>query len=187
MAERQADGTLPPSVGPAALGEEDFVRLRAQLARSVARVCPRWLAGQAEDIVQTAVLRVMDVLRRGEGKAGLGASYLWKVAYTATVDEIRRRRRKREVPLEEHAAGLPDGPAADPERTRAGREAGEGLRECLGRLLEPRRLAVVLHLQGHSVPEAARLLGWSAKRAENLVYRGLADLRACLRAKGLEP
>jgi RNA polymerase sigma-70 factor (ECF subfamily) len=50
-----------------------------------------------------------------------------------------------------------------------------------------RRLAVILHLQGHSVREAARLLDWAFKRTENLVYRGLADLRACLQSKGMTP
>ena len=33
----------------------------------------------------------------------------------------------------------------------------------------------------------AEMLGWNAKRADNLVYRGLADLRRCLTAKGIEP
>ena len=56
-----------------------------------------------------------------------------------------------------------------------------------GRLVLPRRLAVTLHLQGHTVPEAGSLLGWNAKRAENLVYRGLADLRDCLAGKGVRP
>jgi RNA polymerase sigma-70 factor (ECF subfamily) len=50
-----------------------------------------------------------------------------------------------------------------------------------------RRLAVTLYLHGHSVPDAARILDWSAKRTENLVYRGLADLRECLLSKGLRP
>jgi RNA polymerase sigma-70 factor (ECF subfamily) len=50
-----------------------------------------------------------------------------------------------------------------------------------------RRLAVTLYLQGHTVPEAARILDWSGKRTENLVYRGLADLRECLMAKGMRP
>ena len=35
--------------------------------------------------------------------------------------------------------------------------------------------------------EAAGILDWSAKRVENLVYRGLADLRDCLAAKGFKP
>jgi RNA polymerase sigma-70 factor (ECF subfamily) len=37
------------------------------------------------------------------------------------------------------------------------------------------------------VAEAARILDWSPKRTENLVYRGLADLRGCLTSKGLKP
>jgi RNA polymerase sigma-70 factor (ECF subfamily) len=46
---------------------------------------------------------------------------------------------------------------------------------------------VILYIQEHTVPEAARILGWTLKRTENLVYRGLADLRACLAAKGQTP
>ena len=34
--------------------------------------------------------------------------------------------------------------------------------------------------------EVGRLLGWAAKRAENLVYRGMADLRGCLGGKGIQ-
>ena len=53
--------------------------------------------------------------------------------------------------------------------------------------MRPRRLAVTLHLQGHSVPEVGRLMGWSAKKADNLVYRGRADLRECLELRGIRP
>jgi RNA polymerase sigma-70 factor (ECF subfamily) len=44
---------------------------------------------------------------------------------------------------------------------------------------------VTLHLQGHSVPQVAGFFAWNTKRAENLVYRGLSDLRQCLESKGL--
>jgi RNA polymerase sigma-70 factor (ECF subfamily) len=145
------------------------------------------MADQAEDIVQVALIRVVEILKAREGNAGLASSYLWKAAYTATVDEIRRLRRRREVPLEDAPADLSDPLRGDPERTREAGEIGRGLSECLARLIESRRLAVTLHLQGHSVPEAARLLGWSAKRVENLVFRGMADLRRCLAGKGLRP
>ncbi len=166
--------------------EERHVQLRLNLVRAVARICPRWLAAQADDIVQAAMIRVTDILRESEGKAALNASYLWRAAYSATVDEIRRLRRRREVPLEELSPEmLPD--VSDPERSCAGSEIAQGVRDCLLQMAEARRLAVVLHLQGHSVPESARLLGWDAKRVENLVYRGLADLRRCLVAKGLKP
>jgi RNA polymerase sigma-70 factor (ECF subfamily) len=48
-------------------------------------------------------------------------------------------------------------------------------------------LAVALHLQGHSVPDIGKLMSWAPKKADNLVYRGLADLRECLVSKGVKP
>lgn len=169
---------------PATLADEQCARLRRALADSVRRVCPRWLSAQADDIVQAALIKVVEVAADG---AELHPGYLWRAAYSAVVDEIRRQRRRREVALD----GLPEEPqrmhAADPERAAAGAEIGRAVQCCLLRLCEPRRLAVTLHLQGHTVPEAGRILGWSAKRVENLVYRGLADLRRCLASKGLKP
>ena len=72
----------------------------------------------------------------------------------------------------------------NPERTAASLEIGRGIQACLAAMKRERRLAVTLHLQGHSVSEAARILDWPEKRTENLVYRGLADLRACLTLEG---
>lgn len=170
------------------LSEEETARLRTQLKQAVHRVCPPWLGDVRDDLVQMALMRVLEVRRKSEGKREFAASYLWKVAYSALVDEIRRQRRRRETPLEE--AGQDDAPITaqpNPERRTADREIGVGIRECLAELVRPRRMAVVLYLQGHSVPEAAKLLHWDNKRTENLVYRGLADLRQCLARKGFEP
>ena len=167
---------------------DPYPELRRQLARAVARVCPRWLAERSDDIVQVAVLRLVELERRSEGPRELGPSYLWRVAYSAVIDEIRRLRRSPEVPIEElDAGGRGVAGAPCPERSAAGREIGQAIAECLRRTVGPRRQAAALHLQGHTVPEIGRLMGWSAKRAENLVYRGLADLRKCLTAKGMQP
>jgi RNA polymerase sigma-70 factor (ECF subfamily) len=76
---------------------------------------------------------------------------------------------------------------AGPERQAESRQVGAAIRACLGRLMPDRRRAVTLHLQGHSIPDCGRLLGWDAKRAENLAYRGMQDLRACLGQKGIRP
>jgi RNA polymerase sigma-70 factor (ECF subfamily) len=76
---------------------------------------------------------------------------------------------------------------ADPEDATRAREIGRGIRACLAAISDDRRVALTLRLLGHSVPEAARQLGWPGKRVENLVYRGLSDLRACLERKGLKP
>jgi len=78
-------------------------------------------------------------------------------------------------------------PDPDPERRAASGEIAAHIRKCLARLGASRCLAVTLYLQGCSVPETARRLSWPPKRAENLVYRGLSDLRACLVGKGLHP
>jgi len=175
----------PPEIPP------DFAQLHGDLVRAVNRVCPRWLADRSDDLVQVALMRVMEIQRKREGTAEFSPFYLKKAAYSALVDEIRRLRRRQEVSIEsddqEGGAAAFDlaAPEPDPERASAGREIGRAIRDCLGGMVPPRRHAVTLNLQGHSVPEIGRLLGWTAKKAENLVYRGMADLRGCLNGKGI--
>jgi RNA polymerase sigma-70 factor (ECF subfamily) len=134
-------------------------------------------------------MRIMHVLSgpnaESEGEPTLTPSYLYKVAHSTLIDEVRRVRRQRETALDEGMVASMPVAQEDPERRAASREIGRGIQDCLSRLKRERRLAVTLYLQGHSVPESSRLLDWSAKRTENLVYRGLADLRECLTSKGL--
>lgn len=166
----------------------DWPALRRQLTAALARTCPSWLAERREDLVQVAILKVMEIERRREGETVWTPFYLGRVAHSALVDEIRRQRRRPEEALEEETAeGAPAAATADPERGALGRELGRGLRGCLAALVEARRRACTLHLLGHGTLEVARLLGWEAKKAENAIYRGLADLRLCLENKGLAP
>jgi RNA polymerase sigma-70 factor (ECF subfamily) len=173
--------------------ESRWVELAAKMARAVRRQCPMWLADQAEDIAQAALAKVVTLDTTAEGKRPLTAFYLHKVAHSALVDEIRRRKRRREVSIEAPTEGedeaRPFEPRAqgDPESHASYRQLGFAIRTCLAAATPDRRLAVALYLQGHSVPEAARILGWDVKRTENLVYRGLADLRRCLLNKGYRP
>lgn len=181
----QSDG----GTGSQAPREERYVTIRRELERAVGAVCPGWLGDRREDVVQNAMMKVLQLDRRSGGPRDLAASYLWKVAYSAAVDEMRRSGSRPELSL----AGVPDArpvgesPAPGPEATAAGRELGSAIRRCLTSLVRARRHAVTLYLYGHSVPDAARLLGWSRKRVENLVFRGLADLRRCLAARGFAP
>jgi RNA polymerase sigma-70 factor, ECF subfamily len=91
-----------------------------------------------------------------------------------TPDEIRRRKRSEKYQSE-----------AQPRTTAqaSGPDLGAEIRDCLERLPEPRRVSVTLHLQGFRLAEVATTLRWSEKRVENLIYRGMADLRRCLRGK----
>jgi RNA polymerase sigma-70 factor, ECF subfamily len=188
--QSKANLKLVPPLPPTASfpSEVDLEGLRRDLKRAVAQTCPRWMSDRSEDIIQVALMRVLEIYRKREGNAELNSFYLRKAAYSAVVDEIRRLRRRQEVPLENERSEVvyePMAESADPERNAAARQAGRAIRDCLGQLVRPRQLAVTLNLQGHSVPEVGKLLGWTTKKAENLVYRGMADLRGCLGAKGV--
>ena len=169
--------------------ETEVAELKAALERAVARVCPPWLTDRRDDLVQAAVMKVLEGRRKsGEGIDALASSYLYRVAHSALVDEIRRHRRQREVALEEGGDTVEQSESVrDPEDEAAARETGRAIADCLTKMKQERRWAVTLYLQGHSVPESSRALGWKRKRTENLVYRGLMDLRQCLMKKGIRP
>lgn len=165
----------------------DYQQLRTLMTRAVARVCPDWLRSQQEDLVQIAMEKIFSLVQRSEGNRTFNTSYLMKIAHSVLVDEIRSQQRRQEVSLDdmsgpEPALGRQDAPPAAQEWF----SLGEALKSCLHRMIATRRQAVSLHLQGHSVAETAQFLGWGYKKAENCVYRGLADLRACLKGKGFD-
>jgi RNA polymerase sigma-70 factor (ECF subfamily) len=170
------------------LTDEEWEALRGRLKAAVTRACPHWLVEQIEDIVQVVLLQLLDSVKKCEGRRGFSSIYLAKAAHGATVDEIRRRARRREISEQDMpAAGPIVSNAPNPERDSAARELGRGVQDCLARMVYPRRLAVILHLHGCTVRETASRYRWTAKKAENLVYRGLRDLRRCLAAKGFAP
>lgn len=171
--------------GPTDTGRDDELEsLRSDLVRAVHRVCPRWLSDRKEDLVQEALIRIAEIRRR-EPDRKLEPAYLRRAAYSALVDEIRRLRRRRETSLEgEEGTIQPPSGAPGPESQSLGRALGHAIHDCLGRMVPPRRRAVALYLQGHSGPESSELMGWTPKRTNNLVYRGLDDLRKCLGGKG---
>ena len=164
-------------------GGPDLAAVHRTLTRAVRGVHPRGLDAEHDDLVQSAMVRVLAATRGRE----VNATYVWKAATCALLDEVRRARRRREVPLDDEQRGeLFDG-RAGPERALGMRGLEAALRGCLGTLATDRRRAVALHVLGYAPRESSRLLGWTAKRVSNCLFRGLADLRACLREKGFEP
>jgi len=165
--------------------EERAGWMRQVLELAFRRLTPSELLDSREDLKQSALLRILEVESR-ERQRVRTASYLWQVAFTTIADELRRRRRAREEPveterLEARVAELhPTAPAEFP-------GLREALRACLEHLPESRRIPVVLHLQGFAPSEVSRVLNSPGKRVENLTYRGLSALRRCLAAKGHSP
>ncbi len=165
----------------------DAAELADVLRRAVGRVCPSWLASQREDLVQSACLRVLKIWSEAEESRPLEASYLWRVAHSVVMDEIRRRRRRPEVALGNPGVAEPAAQEAGPDQRHAAASLRGAIDEGLRQLSDPRRQAVLLYLHGFSLQDSARVLGWTAKRVDNQRYQGLSQLRAYLRERGLEP
>jgi len=173
------------------LSEETVADLRSRLERAVARACPRWFAAQRDDIVQNALIKLIRHLDQEKSGRNPGFSpiYLMKAAHGAAVDEIRRwcRGGKTTLALDDEVLERRSAAEAGPERESVSREIGRAIQQCLEKLVGSRQLAVTVYLQGSTAPEVSRRLGWTLGKTEKLVYRGLSDLRQCLREKGVEP
>jgi RNA polymerase sigma-70 factor (ECF subfamily) len=74
---------------------ERLPEIEQRLVGAVRRCCPPWLTAQADDLVQAAMIKVVERERRNPVVSDLTPAYLWRVAYCAVVDEIRRHRRRR--------------------------------------------------------------------------------------------
>ena len=187
----ELEGTAIPDHQDAAgavAGADELALLRDRLVAAVRAVCPYWMRNQQQDIVQVAMIAVLKQREKLRERHQFPATYLRKAAYTAVVDELRRRRSRGEVPLDSAVDELDQAAASvSPERRCSASEIAAGVRACLSRLAPPRRAAVTLHLLGYRVPQIAEKMGWKRKQADNLVYRGMDNLRDCLRRRGLEP
>jgi RNA polymerase sigma-70 factor (ECF subfamily) len=168
--------------------DPEFEGIRRRVVAAVRRHCPPRLAGEAEDIAQNVLVKLLKSARKSDGDKTFSSVYLEKSACGAVVDEIRRACRRREAPVQD-----PDGmdamasKRAGPERGSSSREIARGILDCLKRLARSRRVVVTLYVHGCTVPEAAARRGWTLSKTESLVYRGMADLRRCLARKGLTP
>src|SRR5262245_5965937 len=169
----------------------------AFLRQTIARICPKDLGIQFDDIEQQSRLR----LGRGieaESAIHFHRSYIYKIVVSVTINAIRRAKARREEQLrlagddeDEDVTGtvaitLTDNAKNSPEARAEREELLRKAEEAMARLPENRRLAVGLHLKGMTTDEIADLMGWSEPKARNLVYRGLKDLRGALRDAGVE-
>ncbi|CAM2011422.1 RNA polymerase sigma factor [Acanthopleuribacter pedis] len=175
------EGSDPPWLSP-----ERVAELRLELGRAIQRMCPPRLAAQADDLIQISLLRLVERLRKTQGKQDFNLAYIKRTALCALIDEIRRVRARGETAFEPEDGGEPAHPHrdADPQQQLWARQIGDHIRDCLANLITPRRLAVLLKLQGESGRETATILGWTLRKTENLISRGMADLRQCLKGKG---
>jgi RNA polymerase sigma factor (sigma-70 family) len=139
-----------------------------------------------EEVVQEVRIRIWKA--RADTVGELQAAYIHRTAVSAALDIIRRRRSEARF-----GSSDPEDDVVTTDRTldaQRGLEVAEmeaGVAQMVETLAPPRRPVVRMYLQGYSREEIAELLGWSEGKTRNLLYRGLADLRSMLTAKGLGP
>ena len=163
---------------------EALVRQFARMVRSVAMKMggPQGPA-IADDVEQRVFLSLWKQLDR-EQSIDRPASYIYRCAVRETVRMLNQERRGDTVD-ESAAATVPD-PSAGPADRAVARERAAAIGEAIKTLSIDRRRAVQAYLAGFSVAETMKMYGWSYERARNLSARGMADLRAALRERGLD-
>jgi RNA polymerase sigma factor (sigma-70 family) len=164
------------------------------LRRAIVRFCPRDKGLQFDDIEQEARLRLWRALH-DEREVTNYASYLYRIAATATIDALRRVQARHEEQLEtlieqrtdDGDIMLAPAPVKDsPERLAESREAVDKVMSAVAKLPDAQRRAVGMYLQGMTSQDVADLMGWSEPKSRNLVYRGLKELRKSLREEGID-
>jgi RNA polymerase sigma-70 factor (ECF subfamily) len=138
-----------------------------------------------EDIEQEVKLKIWNVFKKGKKVNNL-ASYIKKVAYTVTVDELRKMRRQ---DSSRNLDRLKDIYAMTKsfftEETDNYREDFIIIvREAIDSLIENRKQVLRLYFRGMSVEEICKLFNWDKTRVKHLLYRGIKDLKDKIKNDG---
>jgi|ERR1051325_8214095 RNA polymerase sigma-70 factor (ECF subfamily) len=133
----------------------------------------------AEDAVQTVFLRASQNLARFRGQAALG-TWLWRIALNHVSDELRRRKRVEEVPLDA-ILGWAD-PGQSPETRHGLKQLDEIVARALLELPPNFRTVVALrYVDEMPYDQIAEVLGCSIGTVSSRLARALAMLEKILR------
>jgi RNA polymerase sigma-70 factor (ECF subfamily) len=141
--------------------------------------------GQAEDAVQTTMIKLLRSRDRVEGIRDLH-SWLLTVTTNNALDTLRRdRREKVRIERMREIDGAEDASGSRPEGESTGAPA---LHACLGQLDSATRAAVLRrHKDGASWDEIAHEMGLAADAARMRVRRAMQALKRCLNRKEVKP
>jgi RNA polymerase sigma-70 factor (ECF subfamily) len=176
-----ADDTLSPAL-------EAVLERFAGLVRGVGRRY-RLSEQEIDELFQEVRLRLWRARGSSEQIALAPTSYVYRTALTAAVDLIRARRDAREerVDTTSQRGVATFGAVESPEGALAATEFGALVASAVETITASRRPVLRMYLAGYDKQEISELMGWSESKTRNLLYRGLADLRAALIARGVGP
>lgn len=148
-----------------------------------------------QDIEQEIRIKLWKSLRKGKKIDNL-PSYLKKVAYTTTIDELRRLKKQapyRDFLTKERIFQLTEVSNRDSEHPEADDERRHNKKyiETLLKNLSPdRRKVLRLYAAGMSIDEICEICGWNRTRVRHLLYRGIDQMRRIVPSfsgNGIEP
>ena len=160
------------------------------VVRIVKKHAPR---DQVKDLTQETFIRTYQSLPTFEG--GSFPHWVSTIAVRTCYDFWRKHGRSREIPVNFLDAGrqawletaLFEKSSQTFHETGRDREAGEILDWALGKLSADDRMVLeLIYLEGHSVKEAARLLGWSIANVKVRSFRSRRKLHKLL-SRQMEP
>ena len=137
-----------------------------------------------EDIEQEVRLKIWTFLKKGKDVKNL-SSYIKKIAYSTTIDELRKMMKQRPTGETDKLKGifagaaLMSGPVKDfsPEAGIDDTETREKVLALVDSLSENKKKVLRLYISGLSIDEICASLKWEKTRVRHLFYRGIDDLR----------
>jgi RNA polymerase sigma-70 factor (ECF subfamily) len=156
-----------------------FERLSRRYARPALGVARRVIGrGDAEDLVQEALLRVWTQAHRWDPARGGFATWFYRILINLCLDH-----RRRPASAELDQADQPVDPAPGPHARAEGRQIGRAIAGALASLPVRQRIALALcYDEDLSCAEAAKVLRISVSAMEGLLVRGRRALREQLSA-----
>jgi RNA polymerase sigma-70 factor (ECF subfamily) len=138
--------------------------------------------GATQDVVQDALLRAYRALPQFRGEAALG-TWLYRIAYTAAMDHLRRQGRRPELVCEDplpFAAAAADDDSAE----------NSGLRDAIARGLtalpvDQRLTLLLVDREDLTYREVAAIMDVSPGTVCSRLQRAREKLRAALREQGI--
>jgi RNA polymerase sigma factor (sigma-70 family) len=143
-----------------------------------------------EDVEQEVRIKIWTFLKKGKRIDNL-PSYIKRVAYSKTIDELRKAMKQRPPSEAENLKRIFSGAGqitalpreSFPEGRLDESESREAIREMVDALSENRRKVLRLFLKGQTIEEISASLKWEKTKVRHLFYRGIDDLRESSRAR----
>ncbi|MFQ5789114.1 MAG: RNA polymerase sigma factor [Acidobacteriota bacterium] len=137
----------------------------------------------AEDVAQDAFLQAYRKAASFKGQ-GTFRGWLYRIAINRAQDELRRRKRKREVSWDD--VGGPEDTVrqgvASVEDVAARRELDRQLARALAAMRKEHRTPLVMReVEGMTYQEISRVLGWPLGTVQTRIHRARLELRSQLK------